>query len=425
MDPAQRLYLDGFAAGQRARSNGVPRVTIPITAIPEPAPPAGPPATFAERFKRELHPLDAYPRLLECAEANLPPDAADRFRFQWFGLKYLAPAQDGFRLRLRVPSGTLRTHQVRELAEIARNHASGCVELNADAGLDLRTITLPEAPEVLRRVEAAGFSFRCAEGESAIAVLTDSLAGMAQGELFDVTAVAARLEQCLWQGREFADLPRACRIVLSSGGAIDPEDCPGGDIHFTAQTFVTGSGHDGHAIGFRVELAGLGDLGASLRPDQVVHACLELLRLLNRGFGRSAGEISPGDALFATWDKEACLDALESSLGSKLTRSSSSVEEPGFDSLVKKGAWTSLRHRGVAAWPQKQEGLWAVGIALPRDGWLSEHWDKVADLADLFGCGRVRLSIHHAVLIPGVLKVRSLEEELYRSSVPTLSGESG
>jgi ferredoxin-nitrite reductase len=419
MDPARQLYNDGFAAGLQARAarNGS-GIAVPATAIPEPVRLAEPPATFEERVKRELHPLDAFPRLLECADANLPPDPADRFRFEWFGLTYLAPAQDGFRLRLRAPGGLLRTHQVRELAETARQYASGGVELNADAGLDLQTITLPDAPEALRRAEASGLSVRGAGGDNVVAVLTDPLAGMAPGELVDVTAYAARLEQCLWQGREFADLPGACRIVFSGGGGIDPAGHLTGDIQFAAQSLAASSDNDGGAAaGFRLQVGGLGDLGTLLRPDQVVHAALELLRFYLRGADRSERTSALSASFFAACGRDACLKALEGSLGCKLTRSPPPAGEPGSTSPLEQTAWADLRCRGMAAWPQRQAGLWAIGLASPPGGWLSAQWEEIAHLADLFGCGRLRLTTSQAIVIPGVFKVGLLEEKLQESGL--------
>ena len=47
-----------------------------------------------EKFKREEHPFDAYPRLKQQALDNAPPSPADNFRWRYYGLFYVAPAQD-------------------------------------------------------------------------------------------------------------------------------------------------------------------------------------------------------------------------------------------------------------------------------------------------------------------------------------------
>jgi ferredoxin-nitrite reductase len=39
-----------------------------------------------EKFKREQHPFDAYPRLKQQALDNAPPSPADKFRWRYYGL---------------------------------------------------------------------------------------------------------------------------------------------------------------------------------------------------------------------------------------------------------------------------------------------------------------------------------------------------
>ena len=39
-----------------------------------------------EKFKREEHPFDAYPRLKQQALTNAPPSPADNFRWRYYGL---------------------------------------------------------------------------------------------------------------------------------------------------------------------------------------------------------------------------------------------------------------------------------------------------------------------------------------------------
>ena len=64
-----------------------------------------------EKFKREQHPFDAYDRLKEQAEKNEPPKPADNFRWRYYGLFYVAPAQSSYMCRLRIPNGILKHWQ--------------------------------------------------------------------------------------------------------------------------------------------------------------------------------------------------------------------------------------------------------------------------------------------------------------------------
>lgn len=367
MDDVQRRYLDGYTAGLGARS-------LRPAALPQPVAAPAPAVTFEERTKRELHPLDAFPRLLACADANLPPEPGDRFRFEWFGLSYLAPYRDAFRLRLRAPGGVLRSYQMREVAELARVCGSGCVEINERGGLDIGAVNIVDAPEAMRLAEAAGLSTRGCGGDQVLGSLMHPMAGMAPGEALDVTPYAVRLEQCIHQGREFADLPGPCAISLS------------GDASADIRLIASGAG-------FRLGAGSLGDLGTWLRADQAVHACVELLRLYLRAADRSDRKRAGFSSCFADWESEQWLTVLENSLGSKLPRNSEVALQPSHDLLP----------CGFTAWPQKQPGLHVAAIALPTPRWLSADWEALAQWADLFGAGRVRLAASGAAIIPGVI----------------------
>ena len=56
-----------------------------------------------ERWKFEQDPFTIWEKLLHYSNQNQPPTEDDRFRIKYFGLFYVAPAQDSFMLRLRVP----------------------------------------------------------------------------------------------------------------------------------------------------------------------------------------------------------------------------------------------------------------------------------------------------------------------------------
>src|SRR6476620_499579 len=123
---AQRDYLDGFFAGLKTR--GLKFSDVEPTPASNQAQPVED-LIFEERVKRELHPLDAYPQLLEDAAADRAPERENAFRFKWHGLFYLAPQKDAFMARLRIPAGQLKTFQLREIARVAKELTSGYVQI--------------------------------------------------------------------------------------------------------------------------------------------------------------------------------------------------------------------------------------------------------------------------------------------------------
>ena len=109
----QKRYLEGFGAGVQIFRSGRGLPGGSSTSAQANAEPVGPEAAHTkaqdqvlasgkklvdqEKFKREEHPFDAYPRLKQQALTNAPPSPADNFRWRYYGLFYVAPAQDSYR----------------------------------------------------------------------------------------------------------------------------------------------------------------------------------------------------------------------------------------------------------------------------------------------------------------------------------------
>jgi hypothetical protein len=129
LDPEQTAYLEGLFAGLKNR--GLTFAEIEPNPVAEKTKPNLEALIFEERVKQELHPLDAYPLLLEHAAANEAPDKENIFRFKWNGLFFLAPNKEAFMCRLRIPGGVLKTFQLREVAHIAQELTTGYVQITA------------------------------------------------------------------------------------------------------------------------------------------------------------------------------------------------------------------------------------------------------------------------------------------------------
>ena len=125
----QKEYLQGFFAGVAVRGQGTfvghtnsgLITNDPAAAAPEEMVFNTPVADLCkeERWKHEQNPFDIWDKLVDYAARNEPPTDADKFRMKYFGMFHVAPAQDSFMLRLRVPGGILSSHQMRGLATMA------------------------------------------------------------------------------------------------------------------------------------------------------------------------------------------------------------------------------------------------------------------------------------------------------------------
>lgn len=242
-----------------------------------------------EGIKRRLHPLAAFPRLLECAATNCPPDEEDQFRFQWFGLFYQAPAQDAFVLRLRLPGGRLRPFQLAGLAEITQEFAGGQIILNDRGGLDVPGVPVTLAAKILSAVEAIGLSARCAGGDCVQAVRGGEYERPGPGteDQASIYPLVCALERALAFDPAFADLPGLCEIVFRAADETDRIHDPTADMltlrSVSREEGLSSTGEDT----FLLVLPGATDGGFRLSTRAVVPGCLSLLSLWRSDADRS------------------------------------------------------------------------------------------------------------------------------------------
>ncbi len=129
----QKRYLEGFTSGiQVGRlkpAGGAPAATAPSgpdaphIAAQARTETAGKKLVDQEKWKRDEHPFDAYARLKEQAAKDEFPKPADNFRWRYYGLFYVAPAQDSYMCRLRIHNGILKHWQFAGLADVAEQFA--------------------------------------------------------------------------------------------------------------------------------------------------------------------------------------------------------------------------------------------------------------------------------------------------------------
>src|ERR1041384_8015957 len=182
----QRAYLDGLFAGLKNRGLSFGDVEPNPVVVQPPVADALPESfTPEERIKRELHPWDAYPRLLEYAAANKPPEKEDIYRFKWNGLFFLTPQKEAFMARLRIPGGQLKTFHLREIARVANEMTTGYGQITTRANFQIRLIQPKDTPEVLQRIQSVGLHTRGAGADNIRNITCNPTAGVDPTELID------------------------------------------------------------------------------------------------------------------------------------------------------------------------------------------------------------------------------------------------
>jgi hypothetical protein len=169
-----------------------------------------------ERIKSAKDGLDAIEGLLSAAESGGEvADPDDLYRFKWHGL-YEQNAKDGhFMLRVKVVQGILTAEQAETLAWIAAQHGCGMLDWTTRRCVQIRWITLPEVPEILRRLEAVGLTTKGACGDITRNVIGCTVAGIAHDDLVDGFAAARALHEHFLGNRAYSNLPRKYKISVT------------------------------------------------------------------------------------------------------------------------------------------------------------------------------------------------------------------
>jgi ferredoxin-nitrite reductase len=419
LNAEQTAYLEGLFSGLRNR--GLTFGDVLPNPAAAPAKPNLDDLIPEERIKRELHPLDAYPLLLQHAAANQAPDKESTFRFKWQGLFFLTPNKEAYMARLRIPGGQLHSFQLRELANIADQLTSGYIQVTTRANLQLRLIQPKDTVEFLRRIQAIGLHTRGAGADNIRNLTCDPTSGVDPDELIKTLPITQQLGQFILNHREFYDLPRKFNIAFHGGGKIPTvEDT--NDIGFkavkvlgrasslpssagsqpAANALITDQIAEG--VYFRCALGGATghkafarDLGVLIRPEEILAVTAALLRVYIANGNRGDRKKARLKHLLETWTLDRYLAETEKLLGYQLLRVPADAQS-AFCHPPSAGP----AHPHVGVFPQKQSGLNWIGAAVPVGQLTAKQLRRLAEIADLYGSGEVRLTVWQNVVIPNI-----------------------
>ncbi|NDP42830.1 MAG: nitrite/sulfite reductase [Aromatoleum sp.] len=321
-------------------------------------------------------------------------------------------------LRVAAPYGLLSSRQLRTLAHIGRKYDRGYGHFTTRQNIQFNWPQLADVPDILAELAEVEMHAIQTSGNCIRNVTSDHFAGVAGDELIDPRPYAELIRQWSTFHPEFAYLPRKFKIAVSAA----TDDRAATLVHDIGIQAVRDAGGD---TGFRV-LAG-GGLGRTpiighvirefLPRAEVLNYLDAILRVYNR-FGRRDNkhkarikilvkELTP--EVF-TREVEAEWARLEGGPGTvpdaEIERIAAFFVPPRYERLP--GDDASFRaavadNRAFSNWvkrnvfPHKVPGYAAVTLSLKKTGVppgdaTSDQMDAVADLADAYTFGEVRVS---------------------------------
>ena len=405
----QKRYLEGFTSGIQ-----VGRLKPAGGGSAMPSAPSGPDAEHLaaqarveargkkladqEKWKRDEHPFDAYGRLKDQADKDEFPKPPDNFRWRYYGLFYVAPAQDSYMCRLRIHNGILTHWQFAGMADIAERYAGGFAHVTTRANLQIREVPARNGIDVIEGIIDLGLCSRGSGADNIRNVTGDATAGIAPGELLDTRPYAREWHHHILGNRVMYGLPRKFNVAFDGGGPVPTlEDT--NDIGFQAVSVKEGAGVE-PGVYFRLVLGGITghrdlarDTGVILKPADATKVADAIVRVYIDNGDRTNRTKARLKYVLDDWGFDKFLAAVEDKLTWKLPRVEAAHVEP-------RPAQDRQAHIGVHA--QKQPGLNYIGVVLPVGKMMCEQMQELAAIAGELGDGDIRLTVWQNLLISGI-----------------------
>ncbi|WP_171187780.1 NirA family protein [Alienimonas chondri] len=354
-----------------------------------------------EQAKRDKNPFEMWGQMKTAAAAGEYPKGTDVFLYKFQGLFYVAPNQDSFMCRLRIPGGALRSGQFRGLADLAASSGGGYLDVTTRGNLQIREISADHGPLVLETLNDLGVIPRGSGGDNVRNVTAAATSGFDPQEFIETLPIAKEMHHHIINHRELYGLPRKFNISFDGGGRIATlEDT--NDIGFQAVSLPEENATDDLPAGvyYRLTLGGITGhkdfargTGVLLRPDECLSVADAILRVFIKNGDRTDRKKARLKYVLDDWGFPKFIEAVEEELGRPLRR----VEEDLYRLPEPPDRWA---HVGVH--PQKQAGKNWIGVVLPVGRMTADQVHALAEIADRYGSRQIRLTVWQNLILPDI-----------------------
>lgn len=304
-------------------------------------------------------------------------------------------------LRIKIPNGILTAQQFREIAQLAKKYSKEYAEVTDRHAIQLHWIESEDAPSIFAQLEKLGFTTdRCGQGFPGArygdvrGIVGCPTAGVHQSELINTAPIVKELDKFFTGNKDFQDMPKKFKISVSAC----PLNCTNPMVHDLS--FVAMK-HPSGRIGFSVVVGGTVGKTAKLaesldvfvEPQDVVNIARAAAEIY-RDYGQRDNKAkSRFRWLLEEWGTVKLKRKIEEKIGKKLE-----TYKP------EKLPMNKGEHIGVNT--QKQKGLFYVSIPLLGGILSTDLMLKIAEIAEKYGSGDLRLSPAQNIVIINIPKER-------------------
>jgi sulfite reductase (NADPH) hemoprotein beta-component len=333
-----------------------------------------------------------------------------------------------YMLRISIPYGTLSSQQLRTLAQVARRYDRGYGHFTTRQNIQFHWIKLAELPDAMADLAAAGMHGMQTSGNVVRNITTDQWAGVAPDEIEDPRIWAELIRQHVTLHPEFSFMPRKFKIAVGAS----QHDRAALRIHDLAlRLHHNGAGETGFEVMVGGGLGRTPFLAKTIRPflakRDVLSYVEAVLRTYNQ-FGRrdniykarikilvhELGADAFAKEVEAEWQgiRDGAL-ALDPGAIAEITERFVYPDYPRLDDNPPLFAEARRADPHFDAWVgnsvnnHKLPGYAIVTLSLKPEGGTpgdatAEQMDAIADLADRYSFGEIRVGHEQNLALPHV-----------------------
>ncbi|MEL4307944.1 HEPN domain-containing protein [Joostella sp. CR20] len=335
----------------------------------------------------------------------------ERFRSLRLARGVYGQRQEGVQMvRIKLPYGKVTGDQLLRICDVSDEYSRGRLHITTRQDIQIHYVSLDRTPELWAELEKSDVTIREACGNTVRNVTASPEAGIDPNEPFDVTPYAHAVFQFFLRNPVCQEMGRKFKMSFSSSDS----DTALSYIHDLGFIPKIKNGEKG----FKVMLGG--GLGSQPRhadvmyeflpTDQLIPVIESVLRIFDRHGERAKRLKARMKFLIKDIGLETFLQLIEEEKVA-LSTHNFPIDETAFDfdrSVVDAISVPKIDLKdieGFEKWknsnvfPQKQDGLFSIGIKVRLGDFYTDKARKLANLVKNYGADELRLTLRQDILI--------------------------
>ncbi len=366
------------------------------------APPRSIKGNKVELLKQKKEGLDSLPDIARYASTGVWQEMTeeDKQLFKWHGLFFRKQTPGHFMLRIRMTNGLSNAEQFRLIADLTDQYGKGFCDITTRQQIQMRWFAIADIPDIWERLATVGLHSKQTGMDNIRNVCGCPMAGLTPNELFDASVVSKEFTELFLDNREFTNLPRKFNVTIT--GCL--ENC----CHTETQDLALIPSYrelEGEQVnGFNVLVGGkqgsggympAQNLDVFVDPQEAAELCSHIVGIFRDHGNRESRTRARLFFLIQERGIPWFRAELERRWGRPLHTAGPEIRRKHH-----------VEHLGIH--PQKHLArdpgpqCYYAGLLVPVGRITTAQMRGVADLAERYGDGQIRLTVQQNVIITGI-----------------------